>query len=67
MAATLGRPPLPHGTGRTERTVTFLTKGEHDELARQAALGSMSLSAFCHRLIADGLKRNPIHKEGDTK
>jgi hypothetical protein len=52
----MGRPPLPKDERRSERTVTFLTLEERVELVQQAAAASQSLSAYCHRLIADGLQ-----------
>jgi hypothetical protein len=63
MPTTMGRPPLPEGDCRSERIVTMLTKGERAVLMRQASSASMSLSAYCHRLIADALKPNARNEE----
>jgi hypothetical protein len=58
----MGRPPLQEGERRSERIVTFLTQEERTELARQAAEASQSLSAYCHRLITGGLKKQTTSK-----
>jgi hypothetical protein len=64
--ASMGRPPFPEGERRSERIVTFLTLEERSELARQAAAVSQSLSAYCHRLITDGLQ-NETYSNRETK
>lgn len=52
-----GRPPLPREIARSERIVTFVTGQEKTSLIRLADAASLSLSAYCHRLIAQGLRR----------
>jgi hypothetical protein len=54
---TQGRPPLPREIARSERIVTFVTGQEKTSLTRLADAASLSLSAYCHRLIAQGLRR----------
>lgn len=51
----MGRPPLPTGLGRTERTVTFLTQSERAFLEAQATAAEQSISGYCHKLIVEGL------------
>jgi len=63
MTATMGRPSLPEGKSRSERIVTFLTKGERVVLAQQASSASSTLSAYCHKLIVEGLTKDS--NEGD--
>ncbi len=65
IPASMGRPPLPEGKRRSERIVTLLTLDERTELARQATAATQSLSAYCHQLIADGLK-NGTHSNEAT-
>jgi len=58
MPAVMGRPSLPDGESRSERIVTLLTKGERVVLAQQASAASLTLSAYAHQLIVQGLKNN---------
>ena len=55
---TMGRPPLPRQVVRNKRVVTFVTEQENASLKQLAEATSQSFSAVCHRLIAQGLKRN---------
>jgi len=57
VSQTQGRPPLPREIARSERIVTFVTGQEKTSLTRLADAASLSLSAYCHRLIAQGLRR----------
>ena len=52
-----GRPPLPKEVARSERVVTFVTQKEKTALSRLAAANSLSVSAICHQLIAQGLRQ----------
>ena len=54
---TQGRPPLPREVARSERVVTLVTEREKESLQKLAAAQSLSLSAVCHHLIAQGLQR----------
>jgi len=54
----MGRPPLTREVARSERVVTFVTEHEKTSLKNLAEATSQSLSAVCHRLIAQGLKRD---------
>ena len=60
---TQGRPPLPREIARSERIVTFVTGQEKANLKRLADVASLSLSAICHRLIVQGLRREDQTKE----
>lgn len=60
---TQGRPPLPREIARSERIVTFVTEQEKASLKRLADAASLSLSAICHRLIAQGLRREDRAKK----
>lgn len=51
----LGRRPLPSEVARSERVVTFVTRKEKQHLEDLANAASKSVSAVCHRLIAQGL------------
>ena len=55
---TMGRPRLPREDARSARVVTFVTEQENASLKQLADATSQSLSAVCHRLIAQGLKRD---------
>jgi hypothetical protein len=54
----MGRRPLPREVARSARVVTFVTEQENASLKQLADATSQSLSAVCHRLIAQGLKRD---------
>jgi len=54
----MGRPPLPREVARSKRVVTFVTEPEKASLELLAEVTSLSLSAVCHRLIAQGLERD---------
>jgi hypothetical protein len=45
----------------------MLTKGERAVLMQHASSASMSLSAYCHQLIADALKQKSINEEDNKK
>jgi len=63
MLVKMGRPRFPEGECRSERIATMLTKAERAVLTQQAASAAMSLSAYCHQLIAEGLKKQMKNKE----
>ena len=54
----MGRPPLPREVARSKRVATFVTEQEKASLELLAEATSLSLSAICHRLIAQGLERD---------
>jgi predicted transcriptional regulator len=54
----MGRPPLPREIARCKRVVTFVSEQEKANLEQLADATSQSVSAVCHRLIAQGLERD---------
>lgn len=52
----LGRKPFPSEVARSERVVTFVTRKEKQQLEDLANAASQSVSAVCHRLLAQGLR-----------
>ena len=50
-----GRPPKPRDEVRSERVVSFLTRGEFESLTRLAADSGESLSSVIHRILSAGL------------
>lgn len=63
MQVKMGRPRIPEEECRSERIATMLTKAERAVLTQQAASATMSLSAYCHLLIAEGLEKQMKNKE----
>ncbi len=53
----MGRPPVAREVARSQRVATFVTEQEKASLEQLADETSQSLSAVCHRLIAEGLER----------
>lgn len=53
----LGRPPSPPDKVRPHRIVTFVTDREMSQLLRLAESEDMSMSAVCHRLIGESLRK----------
>ena len=58
----MGRPPLARNVARSKRIVTFVTEQEKASLKQLADATSQSVSAVCHRLIAQGLAREERRK-----
>ncbi len=56
--ARYGRPVLPEDAARSQRIVTFVTLAEDKKLKAMAAEYSISVSALCHRFIAQALDRH---------
>lgn len=50
-----GRPPLPYGTARSKRIVTFVTEGHMMEINRLVEEQGSSISAVCYNLICSSL------------
>ena len=53
----LGRPPSPPETTRSQRVVTFITRGELEQLQQLAMDQNLALSATIHQLIVEQLKK----------
>jgi hypothetical protein len=51
----LGRPPKPQDEVRSERVVSFVTRGEFEALTRLADARGKSLSAEIHRILSSEL------------
>ena len=58
--ARLGRPPKPRDKVRSERVVSFVTRGEFDSLAEIADIRGESVSAVVHSIL-----RSALTKEND--
>ena len=56
----LGRPPKPRDKVRSERVVSFVTRGELDSLTELADIRGESVSAVVHRIL-----RSALMKEND--
>jgi len=56
----LGRPPKPRDEVRSERVVSFVTRGEFDALTELADIRGESVSAVVHRIL-----RSALMKEND--
>jgi hypothetical protein len=52
-----GRPPSPVDQVRSNRIVTFVTDREMLEMTRLAESENLSMSAVCHQLIRESLRR----------
>jgi len=52
-----GRPPVSEDDARKNRVVTFVTNQELEQLSRIANTSGKSMSAVCHRILVDYLKR----------
>ena len=53
--ARLGRPPKPRDEVRSERVVSFVTRGEFDALAELADTRGTSVSAIVHKILRSTL------------
>ena len=51
----LGRPPKPRDEVRSERVVSFVTRGEFDVLCELANDRGESISAMIHRILSSAL------------
>lgn len=52
---TLGRPPRPRDEVRSERVVSFVTRGEFDALLELADTRGQSVSAVVHQILRSKL------------
>jgi len=52
----MGRPPADPCTVRSKRLVTFVTPVEMEALRAMSVIENLSLSALCHRLLAEALE-----------
>ena len=55
--APFGRPPIDQAVARSERVVTFVTKNERAVLVRLARDNKVSVSATCHLLLSNAIKK----------
>ena len=53
----LGRPPLPRDHVRSERVVSFVTRGEFDALVELADTSNQSVSGVVHRILTSVLRK----------
>ena len=53
----LGRPPKPRDKVRSERVVSFVTRGELDSLTELADIRGESVSAVVHRILRSALMK----------
>jgi len=60
----LGRPPKPSDKVRSERVVSFVTRGEFDVLSELADMRGESLSAVVHRIIRSALRKEKLQERG---
>jgi len=60
----LGRPPKPHDKVRSERVVSFVTRGEFDALTELADIRGESLSAVVHRILRSALRKEKSQANG---
>ena len=51
----LGRPPLPRDHVRSERVVSFVTRGEFDALVELAETNNQSVSGAVHQILTSAL------------
>ena len=51
----LGRPPKPRDKARSERVVSFVTRGEFDALCELANDRGESISAMVHLILSSAL------------
>jgi len=62
--ARLGRPPKPRDKVRSERVVSFVTRGELDSLTELADIRGESVSAVVHRILRSALTKEYRHTNG---
>ena len=53
----LGRPPLPRDHVRSERVVSFVTRGEFDALVEIAENSNQSVSGVVHQILTSALTK----------
>ena len=53
----LGRPPKPRDEVRSERVVSFVTRGEFDSLTELADIRGESVSAVVHSILRSALRK----------
>ena len=59
-----GRPPKPEDEVRSERVVSFVTRGELDTLLELAENRGESVSAVVHRILRSALRKENIQNSG---
>ena len=55
----LGRPPASPDKVRSKRVVTFITRPEMKSLEELTLRKGQTISAMCHRIISEYLKKQP--------
>ena len=55
--ATMGRPPQPAASKRSQRIVTFVKESDYAALKALAARRHMSLSALCDELLSKQINK----------
>jgi len=60
----LGRPPKPRDEARSERVVSFVTRGEFDALMELADVRGESVSAIVHRILRSALGKQNTQNPG---
>jgi len=60
----LGRPPKPRDEVRSERVVSFVTRGELDALTELADIRRESVSAVVHRILISALRKENTQVPG---
>jgi len=60
----LGRPPKPRDEVRSERIVSFVTRGEFDALMDLADARDESVSAVVHRILRSALAKQYRNNPG---
>ena len=60
----LGRPPKPRDEVRSERVVSFVTRGEFDSLTQLADVRGESVSAIVHRILRSALGKENTRNPG---
>ncbi len=60
----LGRPPKPRDEVRSERVVSFVTRGEFDSLTQLADVRGESVSGIVHRILRSALGKENTRNPG---
>ena len=64
MRPRMGRPPKPRDEVRSERVVSFVTRGEFDTLSELAVLRGESLSTVVHQILRSALWKENTQNSG---
>ena len=65
--SSLGRPPLPSDQVRSQRVVSFVTRGELDALNELAEARGESLSSAIHRILRSALTKQTTEESVDKR